>query len=137
MHYRKDNPKGITAPNPDADRDIIQHITKHRGQKTPYTSVSEDSKSIRHIQGILYKVDSQDVQDDGHGFIFHSELIDQVRSVMQSSARADRVLATRAYQLATRAREALIDWQFELSGIAKKDKITWCYNHIQKYFDKE
>ena len=35
-HYRKDNPNGITAPNPDGNRDIVGHITKYRGIKTPY-----------------------------------------------------------------------------------------------------
>jgi hypothetical protein len=50
-HYRKDHPRGITAPNPDAEKDIVSHITKHRGMKTPFTSVSEDEQAIRHFSG--------------------------------------------------------------------------------------
>ena len=42
-HYRKDGPGGLTAPNPDAVKDVVAHITKHRGMKTVYTSVSEES----------------------------------------------------------------------------------------------
>jgi len=54
IHYRRDRLKskgGITPPNPDAPRDLISHITKHRGEKTPYTSVSEDKNAIDHFDG--------------------------------------------------------------------------------------
>ena len=133
-HYRRDSAKGVTAPNPDADRDILQHITKYRGQKTPYTSVSEDSKAINHIDGVMYETDSDNVERDAHEFISHSHLTELLRAQLHGSTRGDRVLAARALQLATRAAEALIDWRFTVGGIARKDRVSWCYTQIQRYF---
>jgi hypothetical protein len=135
-HYRKDNPNGITAPNPDGNRNIVEHITKHRGMKTPYTSVSEDPNAIRHFSGELYKTDPDNVIADGHNFKSHSDVTDELRSIIQTSARSERILANRAFQYAKRAKEALIDWQFSLDNIRKKHRISWCYNQIQKYFQR-
>ena len=135
-HYRKDNPNGVTAPNPDGDRDIVAHITKHRGMKTPYTSVSEDQNAIRHFSGELYKTDSDDIVAGGHVFKNHSEVVDELTSIIQTSARAERILAGRAFQYVKRAKEALIDWRFLLDNVKKKDRISWCYSHIQKYFQR-
>ncbi len=133
-HYRKDNPRGITPPNPEAEKDIIQHITKHRGLKTPYTSVSENADSIKHFEGSLYKTEPDNIISDGHKFKPHNEVIHDLNGLIQASTRKERILAQRALQLALRAREALIDWQFDLNSVEKKDYIHWCANHIQKYF---
>jgi hypothetical protein len=135
-HFRKDTPNGITAPNPDGDRNIVEHITKCRGMKTSYTSVSEDRNAIKHFDGELYKTDSKDVIADGHNFKGHSDVIDELRSIIQTSVKSERILADRAFQYAKRAKEALIDWQFLLGNIKRKDRILWCYNHIQKYFQR-
>jgi hypothetical protein len=137
LHYRKDNPQGVTAPNPDAEKDIVAHITKRRGHKTPYTSVSEDEKAIEHISGgALYKTESDDVVQDSHSFITHSELLDHLRKIGMSSHKGERIKVSRALQYAFRAKEALIDWQFNLESIDRKDRIAWCSRHIQKYFRK-
>ncbi len=135
-HYRKDHPKGITPPNPDAERDIVQHITKHRGLKTPYTSVSEDAQCIRHFEGSLYATEPEVILRDGHHFHAHSDIVKELTSLVQSSTRNERILAARALHLAARAKEALIDWQFDLTRINKKARITWCAQHIQSYFQK-
>ncbi len=135
-HYRKDNPNGITAPNPDGNRSIVEHITKHRGMKTPYTSVSEDPNVIKHFSGDLYKTDPNNIVADGHNFKTHSDVINELRSIIQTSVRSERILANRAFQYAKRAKEGLIDWQFLLNNINRKDRISWCYKHIQKYFQR-
>ncbi len=136
IHYRKDSPNGITPPNPDSIRDIVSHITKHRGMKTAYTSVSEDQNAIKHISGQLYKTDSSEIILDNHKFITHPELTEALKGVIQSSQKADKVIASRAFQFAVRAKEALIDWQFDLSKTDRKERISWCYEHIQKYFSR-
>lgn len=133
-HYRKDNPKGITPPDPDGDKDIVAHITKHRGMKTPYTSVSEDQNSINHFSGILYKTEPNQIIGDKHKFKAHSELMDELRSIMATSSRKEKIYAQRAFMLASRAKEALVEWEFILNKVKKKDRINWCYYHIQKYF---
>lgn len=124
IHYRKDNPKGITPPNPDGPKDLISHITKHRGEKTPYTSVSEDKNAISHFSGELYKTDSAEIIQDGHHFITHLELTEQIQKIIQSSQRAEKVLASRAFQYVARAKEALIDWQFNLERIERKERVN-------------
>lgn len=135
-HYRKDSPRGITPPNPDAEHDIIQHITKYRGQKTPYTSVSESLDSIRHFDGVPYSIQPSLVTNDDHIFKSHADIVNELKLLNQSSSREQRVLATRALQLATRAKEALIQWNFDLEAVKKKDRIGWCQRNIQRYFKK-
>lgn len=135
-HYRKDSPKGITPPNPDGPKDLISHITKHRGQKTAYTSVSEDKNAISHFSGQLYKTESVEITQDGHCFITHLELTERIRKIILSSRRAEKVLADRAYQNTVRAKEALIDWQFNLERVDRKERVNWCSGHIQKYFHR-
>ena len=137
-HYRKDTSKGITPPNPNAEPDMIQHITKHRGQKTPYTSVSESPEAIKHFEGVLYETDPNMIISDNHVFISHTDLIVFLRSQSKSPDRKTKTLAARAYQLADRAREALVEWQFSsiFKGTAPKDQISLCRNQIQKYFQK-
>ena len=124
LHYRKDSPHGITPPNLDVDPDIIQHITKHRGLKTPYTSVSESPDAIQHFKGILYTTQPDRIVDDGHIFIGHANLIHHLRSLNQASDRGTRVLAVRALQLSTRAREALVQWEFSLERFENYTEIA-------------
>jgi hypothetical protein len=38
--------------------------------------------------------------------------------------------------LAQRAKEALIDWQFDIASIDRNKRITFCYNNIQQYFKR-
>ena len=136
LHYRNDHPKGITAPNPDADRGKVAHITRHRGMKSPYTSVSEDKNCIQHFDGVTYQSDSRNIVVDNHGFISHSDLLGELQELVRASKRADKLVASRAFMLAQRAREALIDWRFDLSSVDRKSRITFCHNNIQKYFQR-
>ncbi len=138
IHYRRDRLKskgGITPPNPEAPKDLISHITKHRGEKTPYTSVSEDKNAIDHFDGPqLYKTDSVEITQDGHHFITHLELTEQIKEIANSFQRKEKMRAQRAFQYVKDAKEALIDWQFNLERIDRNDRIDWCYKHVQKYF---
>ena len=135
-HYRKDSPNGITPPNPDAARDVIQHITKHRGMKTPYTSVSPDAAPLRRFDGVLYETDSTLVVDDGHSFIDNPSLMATLQAAKNGATRQERILADRALMLARRVKEALVDWHFDTSAVARKDRINWCAGKIQPYFNK-
>ncbi len=136
LHYRNDNPKGITAPNPDAERNKVAHITKHRGMKTPYTSVSEDKNCIQHFDGVTYQTDPQHIISDNHEFVSHPDLLSELQELVRTSKRADKIVASRAFMLAQRAKEALIDWQFGVSSMDRKSRVTFCYNNIQKYFQR-
>lgn len=134
MHFRKDSAAGITAPNLDSNVDIIGHITKHRGQKTPFTSVSEKVECVKHFDGELYCTEPDTIVADGHDFRRHATVLEQIRSAIQTGRRAEKVLAQRAFQDAERAREAIIGWRFNIDRIDRKDRISWCYANIQRYF---
>jgi len=54
-HFRKDSSNGITPPNPDARVSYVDHVTKARGKRTQFTSVSEAADAIRHFAGDLYR----------------------------------------------------------------------------------
>lgn len=136
LHYRNDNPKGITAPNPDGDRSKVAHITKHRGMKTPFTSVSEDRGSIQHFDGVTYQVDPKCLIVDQHEFVSHADLLAELEGLVRTSKRAEKVAASRAFMLAQRAKEALIDWRFDLNLIERKSRITFCHSKIQQYFNR-
>lgn len=135
-HFRKDSKNGITAPNLDAEKDVVQHITKHRGMKTPFTSVSEDCSAITHFTGVLYKVESVAISGDGHRFKSHGDLISQLHGLRGAARRQERIVVDRAIMLAKRAKEALVEWEFDLSSIERKDHISFCHKQIQKYFSK-
>lgn len=133
-HYRKDSPNGITPPNPDNVVSLVEHITKHRGQKTHFTSVSEKADAVKHFSGTLYSTEPESITADTHSFQTHSEVRDELRGLIQTSKRGDKVLAQRALQYAEKAHEAVISWQFDLSRVDRKDRINWCGSRIQAYF---
>ncbi len=62
--------------------------------------------------------------------------MNELRSIILTSSKKERIYAQRAFMLANRAKEALIEWEFILDTVKKKDRIKWCYNHIQKYFQR-
>ena len=136
LHYRNDNPKGITPPNPDADRDKVAHITKHRGMKTPYTSVSEDKDCIQHFGGVTYQTVPEHIVSDHHECVSHPDLLSELQDLVRTSKRAEKIVASRAFMLAQRAKEALIEWQFDVASIERKNRITFCYKSIQQYFQR-
>jgi hypothetical protein len=135
-HYRQDGPAGITPPNPDNDVGTIGHITKRRGMKTAYTSVSEKIDAIRHFSGVLYSTEPDVIIADGHPFQGHIELLDELRLAIHQATRADRLLAQRAFQYAERAKEALVKWRFDLSRVEPKERIGWCWARVQPYFTR-
>lgn len=137
IHYRKDHKNGITPPNPEGPHDVIAHITKHRGMKTPYTSVSEDKTAIKRFTGVTYKTDSIKSTHDSHLFIAHADLLKELQRTIQTTSRTEKILAERAYLLAQRAKEALIDWQFNLNSIKRTERIKFCYAQIQHYFTRD
>ena len=107
-----------------------------RGKRTQFTSVSESDDAIKHFSGELYRCSQTQITGDGHTFVEHSSLVDSLREEILRSRRGDKIKAERALQYATRAREALIDWQFDFRRVLRKDRITRCGTQIQPYFTR-
>ncbi|QEP43364.1 hypothetical protein D5085_09660 [Ectothiorhodospiraceae bacterium BW-2] len=85
---------------------------------------------------MTYQTDDQVIISDDHCFISHPDLLSELQELVRTSKRADKIIASRAYMLAQRAKEALIDWQFDVGSIDRKKHITFCYNSIQRYFKR-
>jgi hypothetical protein len=101
-----------------------------------YTSVSEDKDCIQHFGGVTYQTDPQDIISHNHVFVSHPDLLGELQELVRTSKRADKITASRAFMLAQRAKEALIDWQFDITSIDRNRRITFCYNNIQQYFKR-
>lgn len=95
-YYRKDHPKGITPINPDFEKDVVEHITKARGTKTRYTSVSNSLLSIRWVNGVGYKVVTEKVLTDSHEILNYDYLLELLTKEFQDSARKKRILVNSA-----------------------------------------
>ncbi len=76
------------------------------------------------------------VNDDGHVLVKHEELIKRLRETALSSTKSDRARAIQAQRYARRRLECLVDWNFSIEGLERKDIITWSFDNIQKYFRK-
>jgi hypothetical protein len=58
-------------------------------------------------------------------------LLAQAQSDPDKSARQ---LARKAHERAQKRREALIRWNFNVSGVERKDLQTWAQRHVRPYF---
>ena len=66
----------------------------------------------------------------------HMELMTQLRRAADANEKEERARAIQALRYAKRRAEGLIEWNFRISGIDRKELITWAYRNVQKYFEK-
>ena len=66
----------------------------------------------------------------------HDDLIAELNRVILEGDKAERLRAIQAKRYASRAKEALFDWQFNLRSVERKNVINWAKGQIQKYFGK-
>jgi hypothetical protein len=133
-YFRRDQSGGITAPDLSKECSAAAHIVRARGKRTKYTSVSLDRNKIDDFGPALYEALCPEVIRDGHTVIEHSALLDMLREASASSEKDERVKALQAQRYARRRKEGLIDWTFDISQVEKKDRITWAFTHVQKFF---
>lgn len=136
-YFRGDNKSGITGPNLAKDVSFADHIVKARGKRTQYTSVSKSPDKIRIFGSQLYKLIREKVAFDKHRLIEHLALMDALREQARSTTKEDRQKAVLALRYARKRLEGLVDWSFDISGVAKKDIITWATKKVQPYFQKQ
>jgi hypothetical protein len=133
-YYRRDQSDGVTAPDLSKDCSVASHIVRARGKRTKYTSVSLDQNKIDDFGPTLYKALCREVVLNGHTIIEHGALMRDLREAALSSDKGDRLTALQAQRYATRRREGLIDWSFDISRVDRKDLITWAFRQVQKFF---
>ncbi|MDA0833790.1 MAG: hypothetical protein O3A29_10940, partial [Planctomycetota bacterium] len=71
-----------------------------------------------------------------HSLVEHMELMTQLRRAADANEKEERARAIQALRYAKRRAEGLIEWNFRISGIDRKELITWAYRNVQKYFEK-
>jgi len=135
-YFRRDQERGITAPDLSKDCALAEHVVRARGKRTRFTSVSLDKTKIDDFGPSLYLALRPPIATDGHSIIEHSDLMAALRTSAASSDKAERVRALQAIRYAQRRKEGLIDWRFNLDGIERKDYVSFAYSSIQKYFSR-
>ena len=127
-YFRQDQADGITPPNLGVNCTYAEHIVRARGKKSQYTSVSLDEKKIRDFGPQTY------VLDQGHSLVKHQDLLAGLRQAAVSSDKAERNRAIQAQRYARRRMEGLVDWNFDIGQVERKDLITWSARSVQPYF---
>ena len=135
-YFRRDQERGITAPDLSKDCVFAEHVVRARGKRTRYTSVSLDKTKIDDFGPLLYLALRSMITTDGHSIIEHSDLIAALRTSAASSDKAERVRAVQALRYAQRRKEGLIDWRFNLNGVERKEYVSFGSNAVQKYFSR-
>ncbi len=133
-YFRRDQERGITAPDLSKDCALAEHVVRARGKRTRFTSVSLDKAKIDDFGPSLYLALRPMITMDGHSIIEHSDLIAALRTLAATTDKAERVRAVQAIRYAQRRKEGLIDWRFDLNGIERKEYVSFGYNAVQKYF---
>jgi len=135
-YFRRDQAKGVTAPDLSKHCTYAEHIVRARGKRTRFTSVSLNRGKIDDFGPKLYSLLRDTVDDDGHVVVEHEELISSLRDTALSSDKGERARAIQAQRYAKRRLECLVSWNFSIDEMERKSLITWAFNNIQKYFRK-
>lgn len=122
----------MTGINPNNRVSIVDHITKARGEKTQYTSVSDELQKLDQFQGVPWECNAIHIAQDLHIVIDFNTLIGLIQSSTERNTKK-----ARARTHATRAREHLIEWSFSLpSNLNSSTRITWLEKKITTYFKR-
>jgi len=136
-YYRRDQKKGISPPDLSKEYSYAEHIVHARGKRSQYTSVSLDPTKIWDLGDATYRLKTGKLKNDGHSLIEHDALIEELRHMVKNKDKADRIRALQAVRYATRRREGLVDWNFDISDIDRKDLITWAMSKVRDYFSRK
>ncbi len=135
-YYRGDQDTGITEPNLAATCSYADHICRARGKRSQFTSVSLDQSKIRDFGDVIYELLRGVADTDGHVTIEHESLIEELQRCVKEETRAERARSLLALRRARKRLEGLIDWRFDISGVVRKDLVSWAATRVQKYFQK-
>jgi hypothetical protein len=135
-YYRGDQRAGVTAPDLAHQCEFWEHIVRARGKRTAYTSVSLDRHAIERFGECDYLLLRDFLDRDKHGLVEHAELLRLLDQAARERDKGDRVIAIQALRFARRRKEGLVNWNFKVDGVERKNLITWAYARVQEYFRK-
>lgn len=135
-YYRGDQRAGITAPDLSKRCEFAEHIARARGKRTAYTSVSLDRRFIERFGECDYVLLREPIDRDGHRLVEHGELITHLEQAARERDKGERLIALQALRYARLRREGLVNWNFNIDGVERKDLITWAFGRVQAYFQR-
>jgi len=133
-YYRRDQTKGITPPELSKDCTFAEHIVRARGKRTRFTSVSLNKEKITDFGPSLYLALRPEIETDGHTIIEHSALMSALRVIATTGEKEDRLRAVQAQRYATKRKEGLVEWKFDISRVERKDLFVWSVARTSPYF---
>jgi hypothetical protein len=140
-YFRRDQSSGISPPDLSKDCTFAEHIVHARGKRTQYTSVSLDLTKIRDFGDADYKLEREKLAcepttTESHRLVEHESLIAELRRVVREGEKEDRLRAVQAMRYATRRKEGLVSWSFDIAVVARKSLIAWAASKVQAYFTR-
>lgn len=136
-YFRGDQRSGVTAPDLSKDVSYAEHIVKARGKRTQLTSVSKSLDKIRDLGDQIYRFKQQEAAEDEHKLVVHEVLLDALRAEARGESREAKLKAVQALRYARKRLEGLVCWSFDITGVERKDLITWAFARVQPYFEKQ
>jgi hypothetical protein len=135
-YFRRDQREGISPPDLSKECTYAEHIVHARGKRTRFTSVSLDLRKIRDLGDTNYRLERQKLLGDQHALVEHESLVSELRRVIREGEKAERLRAVQALTYASRRKEGLVNWSFDVSRVARKDLISWAKVRVQPYFTR-
>ena len=98
--------------------------------------MSLDLTRIRDLGAQSYRLRREEATADGHRIVEHEALVLNLRQLISEGEKGERQKAIQAFRYASNRREGLVDWQFDISGVERKDLINWATARVQRYFSR-
>jgi hypothetical protein len=135
-YFRRDQRNGVSPPDLSKACTFAEHIVHARGKRTQLTSVSLDLTRIRDFGDADHRLRREETERDGHAVVEHEALLAELQRVANEEERAERQRAIQALRYARQRKEGLVKWNFDTSGVERKDLINWAFGKVQAYFAK-
>ena len=135
-YFRRDQGDGVSPPDLSKVCTFAEHIVHARGKRTQLTSVSLDLSKIRDFGDTEYRLMREETDRDGHEVVEHEALLAELRRAADEEQKAERQRAIQALRYARQRKEGLVKWNFDTSGVDRKDLINWAHGKVQAYFAK-
>jgi hypothetical protein len=136
QYFRRDQNDGVSPPDLSKDCSYADHIVHARGKRTKFTSLTLDIARCHDFGECTYKLLRELAEAERHKIIEHEHLLARLQQTASQGEKDERLKAIHALRYARVRKEGLLDWQFDISRVARKDLISWAHRQIQQYFVK-
>jgi len=133
-YFRRDQNDGVSPPDLNKDCSYADHIVHARGKRTRFTSLTLDPARCRDFGKCTYRLLREPAEADKHKIVEHEHLLTELHQTAVRGEKDERLKAIHAFRYARMRKEGLVDWQFDISRIERKEVISWAHRQIQKYF---